>query len=84
MLYRLEGCMITCKDVSDLASDYLEGPITFVQRFRFRLHLIMCKHCRRYLTQLKLSIGVAQKISQPSQPTDEEIEALVEKLRELT
>ena len=76
--------MLTCKDVSDAASDYLEGPTTFVQRFSFRLHLTMCKHCRRYITQLRLSIDVAQKISQPSKPTDEEIEALVEKLIGLT
>jgi len=76
--------VLTCKDVSDTASNYLEGPTVFVQRFRFRLHLILCKHCRRYLTQLRLSIDVAQKISRPSEPTDEEIEALVEKLSGLT
>ncbi len=75
--------MITCKGVSDLASDYLEGPTTFVQRFRFRLHLSTCNHCRRYLTQLKLIIGVAQKFSQPSKSSDEEIEALVEKLTQI-
>ncbi len=75
--------MITCKDVSDLASDYLEGSTTFVQRFRFRLHLSMCNHCRRYLTQLKLIIGVAQKFSKPSKSSDEEVEALVEKLTQI-
>ncbi len=76
--------MITCKDVSDTASDYLEGPTTLLQRFSLRLHLIMCVKCRRYFRQLKLASGVAEKISAPFEPSDEEIESLVQKLKALT
>ncbi len=73
--------MITCKDISDTASDYLEGPTTLLQRLHLRFHLIMCKHCRRYVKQLKLTSEVAQKISEPPEPTDEEIEFLIRKLQ---
>ena len=75
--------MLTCKDVSDVASDYMEGPTTFVQRLGLRLHLIMCVNCRRYMKQLRLASGVAKKISVPLEPSDEEIESLVQKLRQL-
>jgi len=76
--------VITCKDVSDTASDYLDGPTTLLQRFSLRLHLIMCVKCRRYMRQLKLASGLAKKITVPFEPTDEEIEFLVQKLRALT
>ena len=76
--------MITCKDVSDTASDYLEGPTTFLQRFSLRLHLSMCVKCRRYMRQLKLASGVAKKISEPFEPSDEEIESLIQELKALT
>ena len=75
--------MITCKDVSDTASDYLEGPTTFFQRLHLRLHLAICKHCRRYAKQLRLTSEVAQKISEPQEPTDAEIDSLIEKLRKI-
>ncbi len=74
--------MITCRDISDTASDYLDGPTTFMQRFGLRFHLIVCQHCRRYVKQLNLASRVAQSVSSASEPTDEEIELLVEKLRQ--
>jgi predicted anti-sigma-YlaC factor YlaD len=74
--------VITCKDISDTASDYLEGPTTLLQRLHLRLHLTMCKHCRRYVKQLKLTSDVASKIPGPPEPTDEEIEALIQKLQQ--
>ena len=73
--------MITCKDVSDSASDYLDSPTTFLQRLGFRFHLIMCVHCRRYVRQLSLTSGVAKQLYPVNEPTDEEIERLVEKLK---
>ena len=74
--------MITCKDISDTASDYLEGPTTLLQRLHPRLHLTICTHCSPYVKQLKLSSDVAKKISGPPEPTDEEIEALIKKLQQ--
>lgn len=73
--------MFTCKDVSDTASDYLEGPTTFLQRLRLRAHLLMCVHCRRYFRQFELTSAVAKKITSPREPSDEEIESLLQKLK---
>jgi predicted anti-sigma-YlaC factor YlaD len=74
--------VFTCKDISDTASDYLEGPTTLLQRLQLRLHLTICKHCRRYVKQLKLTSDVAKKISEPPEPTDDEIEVLIQKLQQ--
>ena len=73
--------LITCKDITETASDYIEGPNTFGQRFWFRLHLLMCRHCRRYLQQLQTAIGVARELPVDHEPTDAEIDQLVEKLK---
>ena len=74
--------MFTCRDVSDKASDYLEGPTTFMQRLHFQLHLIICVHCRRYFRQLRLTSAVAGQISELTEPSDEEIESLVRRLQD--
>jgi len=72
--------LLTCKQVSDTASDLLEGPTTLSQDIRLRLHLMICIHCRRYLKQLRLSTGVVSKSGSAPAPSKEDIETLVSKL----
>ena len=72
--------MLTCKQVSDTASDLLEGPTTLTQRIQLRLHVMICKYCRRYLKQLRLSMGVVSKSASAPAPSKEEFETLVSKL----
>lgn len=74
--------MLTCKNVTEQASDYLEGPTTFGQRLSFRMHLFICKHCRRYIDQLKVAMGVARGYSPPPVPSDSEIDVIIERLNQ--
>lgn len=48
--------MLTCKQLTELVTDYLEGRLSLVDRLRFQLHIGMCRHCRAYLRQMKLAI----------------------------
>jgi predicted anti-sigma-YlaC factor YlaD len=48
--------MLTCKELTEIITDYLEGHLTFVDRVRFQLHVGMCRNCRAYLRQMKLTI----------------------------
>ena len=48
--------MLTCKDVSELSDDWLEGTLPFKKKASIKLHLAMCKHCRRYLNYMKLTV----------------------------
>lgn len=77
--------MLTCKQVSETATDYLEGPNRFWQSLSFRFHLLMCVNCRRYINQLRLTVlTVQQSFKQdplPTEPTDEDVETLVQKLK---
>ena len=52
--------MLSCKEVSHLvSSDELES-VGAVKRFRARLHLLLCRECRRYAEQLRI-IGTAAR-----------------------
>ena len=75
--------MITCRQICNHATDALEGPTTPVQRFLLRFHLLICKHCRRYYEQFRITIGVASLVlgEELREPTDQEIDALVERLK---
>jgi len=52
--------MLSCRDVSTLlATDALERA-PWPRRMSVRLHLMMCRHCRRYEVQLS-AIGEAAR-----------------------
>ncbi|MGH8539795.1 MAG: zf-HC2 domain-containing protein [Stenotrophobium sp.] len=44
--------MLNCRQVNELSSDYLESQMNWRQRTLFRTHLLICRHCRRFLRQL--------------------------------
>ncbi len=47
---------MTCKELTELITDFLEGHLSFDQWVRFQLHVGMCRHCRAYLRQMKMTI----------------------------
>jgi anti-sigma factor RsiW len=52
--------VLTCREVTERASEYLDDNLPFGRRLAFRLHLMMCRHCRRYVDQLARTIVVAR------------------------
>ena len=63
--------MLTCQQMTTLITDFLEGRLPFMDRARFQLHIGMCKNCRRYLRQMKLSVAVLGGM--PPEPVPEEV-----------
>ncbi len=62
--------MLTCRQITELVTDYLEGRLTFVQRMSFHMHVGMCVHCRAYLRQMKLTIRATGKLPPSPIPAD--------------
>lgn len=62
--------MLSCRELVSRADDLLDGTTTLPQRFRLRLHLAMCHHCRRYLKQLKLIRAWLGRYTQQSDAAD--------------
>ena len=74
--------MLSCKDVSETVTDHLEGSTSFRDRVALRFHLLICKHCRRFYQQFQIAGGVSGRLGdEVSEPTDDEIDALVRKLK---
>jgi predicted anti-sigma-YlaC factor YlaD len=63
--------MLTCRQMTELITDYLEGRLPWMDRARFRLHIGMCKNCREYLKQMKLSVAVLGAM--PDEPVPDEV-----------
>lgn len=62
--------MLTCKELTELITDYLEGRQSFLERVRFELHLGMCRHCRAYLRQMKETIDTLGALPEETIPPE--------------
>lgn len=72
--------MLTCRELTELVTDYLEDRLSFMDRLRFRMHLGMCRHCRAYLDQMKQTIRTLGKLPAGAIPPDVR-DALFERFR---
>jgi len=50
---------MTCRDLVELVTDYLEGVLGPADRARFEAHLDGCEGCRAYLGQMRATIWAA-------------------------
>lgn len=48
--------MLNCREVVEDADGWIAGELPWRQRLAMRLHLSMCRRCRRYTRQLKMLI----------------------------
>lgn len=47
--------MPTCRQVTELVTDYVEGRLSAWDRVRFQVHLGLCRGCRAYVRQMRLT-----------------------------
>jgi anti-sigma factor RsiW len=73
--------MLTCRELTELVTDYVEGRLSFLDRLRFQMHLGMCRHCRAYLRQFKQTIQALGKLPPESIPPEVQ-QALLERFRD--
>jgi len=74
--------MKRCKEILALNDPYLEDSMTPFQRFKFRLHLMMCRRCRTYT---KLYKAFIDKLHEQSieLTNEDEIERTVIAIRQI-
>ena len=74
--------MLTCQQLTELVTDYLEGHLSFWQRAQFQMHVGMCRHCRAYLHQMKATVRTLGKL--PAEPIPPAVEAeLLQRFRNM-
>lgn len=62
--------MLSCRDITELVTDFLEGRMSLADRVRFHFHVGMCKPCRAYLQQMKLTIATLGQLPDEPPPDD--------------
>ena len=50
------GTTITCQEVVELVTDYLEGQLDRATRAEIEVHLSLCEGCATYLDQMRQTI----------------------------
>jgi predicted anti-sigma-YlaC factor YlaD len=62
------GDELSCQELVELVTDYLEDTLSPVDRARFEAHLGGCEACSIYLDQMRTTIRVAGSLSEDAIP----------------
>jgi anti-sigma factor RsiW len=71
---------LTCKELVELVTDYLEGALSPSDRRRFDEHVATCPYCQIYLDQMRQTIRALGHLPEEVIPP-EAIEALLARFR---
>ncbi len=55
---------LTCQELVELVTDYLEGTLPPVEKSRFEGHIQQCEGCRGYLAQMHTTIRLTGRLSE--------------------
>ncbi len=74
--------MLSCKEVArKIASDEFQGA-GWRERLALRLHLLLCRHCRRYAAQLRAIGAAARNLWEPTSQDSPTLERLERQILE--
>lgn len=73
--------MINCKEVSEDASNYIDGNLPLMKRLSIKLHIFICVRCRQYIEQLS-STATAVAAVKPKEKTSSDAQAIAQELLE--
>jgi anti-sigma factor RsiW len=59
---------LTCSELVELITDYVEGALPPADRARFDEHLAICEGCRIYLDHMRLTIRITGRLREESIP----------------
>ena len=57
---------LTCREIVELVTDYLEGTLPRRQRRAFEAHLAGCDGCTQYVEQMRETIRLTGRITEES------------------
>jgi anti-sigma factor RsiW len=62
MIRRRSG--LSCAELVELVTDYLEGALPRRERRRFEAHIRKCDGCTNYLEQIRLTIAATGRLTE--------------------
>ena len=57
---------MSCKELVELVTDYLEGALSPADHRRFELHLSKCEGCNLHIDQMRLTIKAVGQLTEDS------------------
>jgi anti-sigma factor RsiW len=71
---------VSCREIVEVVTDYLEGALSRQDRVRFERHLLTCAGCDVYLEQMREVIRATGALGEQDVP-EELMDALVSSFR---
>jgi hypothetical protein len=72
--------MLSCRDVSKIVSSDEMNELGRMKRMELRLHLMLCRHCKRYADQMRAIGEAMRQIWRSRQVEHESLERLERKI----
>jgi len=72
---------LTCREMVELVTDYLEGALPGAERVRFEAHIAGCDGCTAYPEQMRATIALTGRLTEEEIPPDAR-EALLREFRD--
>ncbi len=55
---------LTCKELVELVTEYLEDRLSLTEHRRFELHVCTCTGCREYLAQMRAVVRATGRLGE--------------------
>ena len=72
---------VTCQEVVELATDYLEGALSGAEAELFEQHINFCEGCVWYVDEMRRTIATGKRLREDQVP-DDVLEPLMTAFRE--
>jgi anti-sigma factor RsiW len=63
-----DGTAISCQEVVEVVTDYLEGRLSPEDAAIFEAHLAICDGCQWYLDQMRITVATVGRIEDADVP----------------
>jgi anti-sigma factor RsiW len=63
---------LSCQELVELVTDYLEGALPEEERLRFEAHISRCDGCNVYLAQIRQTVAVLGRLPEDALSPDAE------------
>lgn len=73
--------MLKCREVAELANEYVDKELPWHQSMAMGLHLSMCRHCSAFVNKLRLVITLVKE-QPPETLSDKDAEDIVKNVIE--
>jgi anti-sigma factor RsiW len=67
---------LSCQELVELLTDYLEGRLSPGEKARFEEHLTICEGCQTYLDHMRQTVRALGRLTEETIPPDARAELL--------